>query len=39
MGNPVGFNAITVPSTWEMAGNELKSGTLPAKGCLPPQYA
>lgn len=25
MGNPVGFNAITVPSTWEMAGNELKS--------------
>lgn len=24
MGNPVGFNAITVPSIWETAGNELQ---------------
>lgn len=39
MGNPVGFNAITVPSIWEMAGNELQSCSLPAKGCIPPQYA
>lgn len=39
MGNPTGCNVIMVPSTWEMAGNELQRRTVPAKVHIAPQYA